>query len=381
MLRCRPGAGLLGAVRALPPGRPAPPPPRRRSPTTGDDMKTRTLLSAALLAAPLLAAPASARDLTIVGFGGGYQDSAREHLFEAFEKATGIAVSDDTYNGEMARIYAMVQNKDVTWDIVMVEAPEMVRGCEDGIFAAIDYSIVDKDKFIPGATHECGVGGTGWGAALFYDTARHPDGPQNLADFWNTEKFPGKRSLRSGPKMTLEAALLADGVSRDELYQVLATPEGVDRAFAKLDEIKSDIVWWKSGAQPLQFVGSGEVEYALAYTSRVLRAAAEENKPYELKWNTLFYSIDYWTVIEGSDKQDEAMRMIDWITDLEQLKAQAAVWPISPANAAFNADPALMQANPGMVLNHADEGLFIDTEFWITHGDDLEARFASWAAN
>ncbi|MCC5968975.1 MAG: ABC transporter substrate-binding protein [Pararhodobacter sp.] len=347
-------------------------------------MSTKSYRTSVFVAVPLVAAMAtgvSARDLTIVGFGGGYQDSAREHLFMGYERATGVSVSDDVYNGEMARIYAMVEADDVTWDIVMVEAPEMVRGCEDGVFAPIDWSVVNADKFIPTGVHECGVGATGFGVALFYDTSRVSEGPQNMVDFWDTERFPGRRSMRTGPKMTLEAALLADGVPLAEVYDVLSTPEGVDRAFAMLDEIKDDIVWWSAGAQPLQFVGSGEVEYALAYTGRILRAIDEENQPYEMLWNTLIYSIDYWTVVQGSEHTEEAMRMIEWITNAEPLLAQAAVWPISPANAEVNSDPAVQAANPGMVLNHADQGLFIDTDFWIEYGDDLEARFAAWAAN
>ncbi len=39
-------------------------------------------------------------------------------------------------------------------------------------------------------------------------------------------------------------------MAKDELYDVLGTDEGLDRAFAKLDEIKDAIpVWWTSGAQ------------------------------------------------------------------------------------------------------------------------------------
>lgn len=340
-------------------------------------LKSTTLATAALALA--LPCAALARDLTIVGFGGGYQDSAREHLFEAYEAATGTPVSDDVYNGEMAKIYGMVETGNVTYDIIMVEAPELVRGCEDGVFAKIDYEVIDAGKFIEGATHECGVGGTGWGAAMFYDKTKHPEGPSNFAEFWDVEAFPGTRSMRTGPKMTLEAALMADGVAKEDVYEVLGTDEGVERAFAKLDQIKDNIVWWKSGAQPLQLVGSGEVDYAMGYTGRII-GANNEGADYALHWNTLMYSIDYWTVVSGSDMTEEAMKMIDWITSPEPLRAQAAVWPISPANKEVNADPALQEANPGMVLNHADEGLFISTEFWIQHGDELEAKFTAWAA-
>ncbi len=322
---------------------------------------------------------AQARDLMVVGFGGGFQDTAREHLFEAYEAASGQAVSDDVYEGDMAKVYAMVQANDVIYDIIMVEAPELVRGCEDGVFEPIDWTIVNKDKFIPTGTIKCGVGAAGWGAALFYDKARHATGPQTFAEFWDTATFPGKRSMRGGPKMTLEAALMADGVPADQVYEVLATDEGVDRAFAKLDEIKDDIIWWKSGAQPLQFVGSGEVDYAFGYTGRIIRANGE-GADYDLVWPTLLYSIDYWAVVKGSPMTKEAMQMLEWITEPGPLRAQAAVWPISPANAEINTDPEIRASNPGMVLNHADEGLFLDTEFWILYGDDLEARFTNWAA-
>ncbi|MEL6078769.1 extracellular solute-binding protein, partial [Stenotrophomonas maltophilia] len=73
--------------------------------------------------------------------------------------------------------------------------------------------------------------------------------PGSWADFWDTKQFPGKRGLRKGAKYTLEFALMADGVPRDQVYQVLRQPGGVDRAFRKLDQIKTQIQWWESGAQ------------------------------------------------------------------------------------------------------------------------------------
>lgn len=346
-------------------------------------MKHTRLRTPLILALPLalgFAMTAQARDLVIVGPGGGYQDAARETLFKSFQEASGIKVSDDASDGELAKIYSMVETGDVIEDIEMIGEPELLRGCEDGIFEPIDYSVVKKDKFVEGTALKCGVGGAGWGAAVFYDKAKHPDGPQTFADFWDVTKFPGKRSLRSTAQMTLEAALMADGVPADKVYEVLATDEGVTRAFAKLDELRGNIVWWTTGAQPLQFVGSGEVDYALGFTGRIQRAITEDHKDYQLDWDTLIYSVDYWAVVAGSPMKDEAMKMIDWITDPAPLRAQAAIWPISPANKEVNEDPAIRKANPGMVLNHADEGLRLNTEFWVTHGEDLEARFASWAA-
>jgi putative spermidine/putrescine transport system substrate-binding protein len=333
-----------------------------------------------LVAISLLAvAPASARDLMVVGFGGGFQDNARKDLFQAYATETGHPVKDDVYNGEQAKPYAMVKANDVAWDVVMVEAPELARGCEDGVYARLDWSVIRKDKFGPGGTSSCGAGAVGWGVALFYDETRVKDGPKNYSDLFDLAKFPGKRSLRSGPKMTLEIALMADGVARDDVYKVLATKDGQDRAFKKLDGIKPQIVWWKSGAQPLQFVGSGEVTYAVGYVGRTANAA-KDGAHYPLLWNTLLYSYDSWAVVKGAPDAAEGMKLIQYMTDPKPLLALAQDWAVSPATAAVADDPAVRAKNPAMVANHSDEGLFIDTDFWVEHGDDLEARFATWAA-
>lgn len=343
--------------------------------------KTKMLLSAGLLALGAFSAtvPASARDLMVVGFGGGFQDNARKHLFQAYAAEKGVKVADDVYNGEMAKIYSMVKSNDVTYDVVMVEAPELARGCEDGVFEKLDWSVIDQKKFIPGGTTACGAGAVGWGVSLFYDQARTPNGPASYAELWDVQKFPGKRSLRSGAKMTLEIALMADGVPAADVYKVLATPEGQKRAFAKLDALKPNIVWWKSGTQPLQLVGSGEAAYAVGYVGRTIRAN-EGGAKYPVQWNTLLFSFDYWSVVRNSPNKAEAMKLISFMTDAKPLANLAQDWAVSPANAAVASDPEIVKKNPGMVANHAKEGLFINTEFWVEHGEDLEARFNAWLA-
>lgn len=331
------------------------------------------------LIACLVATPAIARDLTVVAGGGGFQDNARKHLFQGFAQATGQKVVDDIYDGEQAKIAAMVKNHDVTWDVVMVEAPEMVRGCEDGLFEKMDWSIVDKAKFIPNGTATCGAGAVGWGVTLFYDTKRIPQGPTSYAQLWDTKTWPGKRLLRNGAKMTLEIALLADGVAPAEVYKLLATQAGQDRAFAKLDAIKPDLMWWKSGAQPLQLVGSGDVAFAVGYVGRTAKAA-QDGAAYPLLWPTMLFSFDFWTVVKGSSNTTQAMKLVNYMTDAAPLRALAQDWAVSPATAAVAQDPAIRAKNKAMVAEHAADGLFIDTEFWVQYGDDLERRFAAWVA-
>jgi putative spermidine/putrescine transport system substrate-binding protein len=339
-------------------------------------MMLRLIAATLLLAGTAAAQP---RELTVVGFGGGFQEAARRALFQPFAAASGIAVRDDTYNGEMARIYAMVRNRDVVWDLVMVEAPELARGCEDGVFAKVDWAAMGRERFIAAGQHECGVGAVAWGAAVFWDSARTPAGPASFAELFDVQKFPGKRALRTGPKMTLEIALMADGVAQADVYRVLATRAGQDRAFAALERIRPHLVFWRAGAQPFQLVASGEVAFATGFTGRVVSANAQGAR-LAMNWDTMLYSVDYWAMPANGPRATDAARMINWMTQLDPLLALAAIWPASPAHRAFSERADLVAANPNSVASNASRGLFIDTQFWIEHGEDLEKRFAAWAA-
>ena len=101
------------------------------------------------------------------------------------------------------------------------------------------------------------------------------NGPKSWKDFFDTAGFPGKRGLRKGPKFNLEFALYADGVPAKDIYSLLATKKGVERAFAKLGTIKKDIIWWETGAQPQQLLAAGEVLMTAAYSGRDREASMQ----------------------------------------------------------------------------------------------------------
>jgi putative spermidine/putrescine transport system substrate-binding protein len=340
----------------------------------------RRLLFAALLAAPiagLLASPAAARDLTIVAGGGPLQDHMRTTLFVPFGAANNLRVADTSYDYNVGPIRAMVQARNVTWDVVMVEAPDLVQGCEDGVFEKIDWSIVNRNKFLPGGAIDCGAGAIGWGVVLFHDQARNPNGPTTYAEFWDVQRFPGKRALRRGARITLEVALMADGVAQTDVYRVLATAEGQRRAFAKLDALRPHLMFWSGGQQPLELVNAGEVAYAVGFVGRVTNAMRAGAR-YTLNWGTLLYAYDYWAVVRGSPHVAQAMRLIEFITEPGPLRELTKLWPINPVTAAVATDPEVRARNPLMMSNHVDQGLNISTAFWIEHGPELERRFAAW---
>ena len=224
-----------------------------------------------LAAAAALALPALAQhNITVVNFGGANGAAQKKAYFEPFEKTGAGKVVAVEYNGEQAKIKAMVEAKKVTWDVVEVESPDLSRGCDEGLFEKMDWAKVgNKADFQKAAVHECGVGTFVWSTVMAYDGDKLKTAPTTWADFWDVKKFPGKRGLRKGAKYTLEFALMADGVAPTEVYKVLATRDGVDRAFRKLDELKPHIQWWEAGAQPPQYLASGDVVMSSAYNGRI----------------------------------------------------------------------------------------------------------------
>jgi len=138
-------------------------------------------------------------------------------------------------------------------------------------------------------------------------------------------------------------------------------------------------MWWKSGTQPVQLIASGDATYAVGFTGRIVRAN-EGGSKYPLLWKTLLYSVDYWAVVKGSPNAKEGMKMVEWITDSKPLLTLAETYAVSPANKEAAANPALSVKNPGMLSSHVADGLFINTEFWVANGEDLEQKFNAWQA-
>lgn len=106
-------------------------------------------------------------------------------------------------------------------------------------------------------------------------------------------------------------ALIADGVALDKIYDELGTPEGVDRAFMKLDTIKKDVVWWEAGAQPVQLLADGEGTMATGYNGRFFDAMVGEGKPFEIIWDGQYMDLDMFAIPKGSPNPEAAMQYLE----------------------------------------------------------------------
>lgn len=344
-------------------------------------MKNKSLLLSVLCSCLALSGLASATDLTVVSYGGKNKDAQAKAYYEPFQKATGIKVIGSDYSGELAKIKAMVDTRSVTWDVVEVGSSELARGCEEGLFEKLDWTqIGDNKDLINGAVQNCGAGIFVWSTVLAYDGDRLKTAPKSWKDFWDIKKFPGKRAMHKGALYTLEIALLADGVPRQEVYKQLATPAGVERAFKKLDQLKPYIQWWEAGAQPAQYLASGDVVMSTAYNGRIA-TAQKEGKNLKIVWDGNIYDFDYWAIPKGSAKKAEALRFIGFANKPENQKVFAENIAYGPASkkALTLVDKKVLAELPTAPQN-ISHAVVVDTQFWTDFGETLEQRFNAWAA-
>lgn len=354
--------------------------------------KTLALTTAlGLIASPVLA------DVNLLSWGGAYGNSHVEAYAKPFEAETGIKVNIADADNPATPIKAMVEAGNVTTDVASVEYADAVRLCDEGLLEEIDPAILvaaedgtaAADDFIEGAVTDCFVATDVYSMVLAYDDSKFPDAkPATPADFFDLEKFPGKRTMRKGAKFNLELALMADGVPAAEVYDTLGTPEGVDRAFAKLDSIKDNVIWWEAGAQPPQLLADGEVTMAYAFNGRIFNAAQGEGKSFKIIWDGQIYEMEGWVVPKGAKNLEDAMKFVAWTTSpAPQARAAEFISYGPPRKSAAalvgNIEGTDQPMGPNLPTTEANmtNALGSNLEFWVDRDAELNERFNSWLAS
>lgn len=355
-------------------------------------MKKLLVLTTALT----MVSSAAMADLTVMSWGGAYGGAQTEAHVKPWAAKTGKAAVMLDSDNPAAPIKAMVEAGNVTLDVASVEYADAIRLCDEGLLEPIDASMLPAgsdgtpaaDDFVAGAVTECGVSTDVWANVYGFDTTKFADGgPTTAADFYDLAKFPGKRGLRKGAKGNLEFALMADGVPAAEVYAVLSTPEGVDRAFAKMDSIKSEVVWWEAGAQPPQLLADGEVVMSTAYNGRLFAAAIGEGKPFQIVWDGQVYENEMYVVPKGAPNKDDAMDFIMFATSTEGLRAQAQNISYGPSRKSSMKEELIYKDGTTVMAPHLPtapenltNALLSDFEFWVDKDAELNERFNAWLA-
>lgn len=325
---------------------------------------------------------AQAETLNVVTFGGAFENATRQAFFNPFTAKYKTKFTFESYDGGLAKLSAMVQAKNTTWDVMDLETNDMINACDEGLLQPFDKKLLgDTSDFLPGSISKCGVTSMVWSTIYAYDASKLKTRPTTIADFFDTKKFPGKRGLRKSPKVALEWALLADGVPKADLYKVLGTPAGLDRAFKKLDTIKSDIVWWDAGSQPPQLLADGAVVMTQAYNGRIADAVHKDHKPFKIVWDGQVYDYEWWGVPTGSKHAATAMKFIAFASQAKNYSTFTKFIPYAPPRkkAIPLIDKAVLNDMPTAPENYKN-AVQIDASFWADNGDEINKRFQTWLA-
>ncbi len=313
--------------------------------------------------------------LAVVSWGGDYQTAMTKAWFDPYAQShprTTILQDEPT---DYQTLEAMVASGAVAWDMVDVENDFGLSDSQD-LLEPIDCSKVPCDELQPDRFRTTGyrVPVMRWGLVQAYRTdAWGGAKPQSWADFFDLQRFPGKRAIRRSATGSgiLEAALLADGVDPNALY-----PLDLDRALAKLETIADQIVWWQDGQECPQMLADGAAVMGICYNGRVY-SFQQAGDPIDIQWNGALIQADYLVIPKGSRHKDAAMDLIAYITSADHNAELSKYIPYAPANAnaASAADPAM---KPYLPSTYAAETVPRDDEWLSANRDAIAARFDAW---
>ena len=342
-------------------------------------------------------------DLTIVSWGGAYTASQQKAYHDPYMAANPDVriINDDSGAEGLAKIRAQVESGNVTWDIVDMISSDAIIACDEGLIEEIDPDLwlapapdgtpASEDFFAgtltPGGTN-CFIPQLVYSTTFGYRTDVFKGRqPSTIADVFDLETFPGKRSLEKRPIANLEWALIADGVPVKDVYEVLSMPGGVDRAFSKLDTIKDHVIWWSKGAQPPQLLADGEVVIASAYNGRLFSAIAEKNQPIAMLWDWQAFDLSGWVIPRGVKNLDAVKAYMRFATDTQRLADLTKFISYGPAR--YSSGPLVgkhvelgIDMKPHMPTDekNAKTVLIFDYVWWADHRAELDEYFNAWLA-
>jgi len=296
-----------------------------------------------------------------VGTGGTSVSSREETVFKNFTDLTGVATQADVSPG-MAKFYAAAEKGgDLPWSLVEFGTKgDYLQAREAGLLEPLDYSKIPKEDLEEGTYDEFGMDFWRSASVLTYNTESFPDeasAPKKLSDLYDTATYPGKRCLFQYPQYgaTLESALLADGVAAEDLY-----PLDVDRAFAKLDTIKDDIVWWSDGEEVVRLMAAGECDLGITWSGRTYNGVVNNGAPLAIAWGEAMTMISTYGIPKGAPNVDAAQALLSmWVRDLDGQEAMLTKIPY---------------VNP--IIPLAERGFPENLQPWLAAGDNLETTFA-----
>jgi putative spermidine/putrescine transport system substrate-binding protein len=342
----------------------------------------------ATVAALALATVASRAEETITMSmdGGSFEEGMREAVLNDAEKELGIKIVVDANTGNgLADIRAQVQSGHPTYDVMIQGDYGFPLAAREGLLEKLDYSVIKADGVPESSKADTCIAAYEWATVIGYNTESFPEGkphPHGWATLWDVSTYPGERSLRRRPMVNLEAALIADGVAPADVYTVLKAPDGVDRAFKKLEELKPHVAaWWTSGAQSVQLLDDAEATAGTIWDGTVTGAMTDGAKiNYDTDQEVIQF--DCWAIPKGSAHVATAQKLIAYMMRPE---VQARYAQVKGGSAPSNLDaykngliPADVAASFPTSPEKRKTAIVLDAKWWSENIDKIEPRFTEF---
>lgn len=313
--------------------------------------RRRFLAGLGILAAPALlgrASPAFAQDKQLIAatWGGATSDAIQAAMGDAFLAQTGITVKQDGSGPSEGAVLAQIESGKIAWDVMQLEFNSSITLGKQGKLGAIDYNVVSKDRVVGNQQHEWAVASFFNTYVLVYDKATYGDNPpRTWADFFDTEKFPGTRTIPKWLTGMPEAALVADGVAPDQLY-----PLDLDRAFAKIETLMPHVsAVWSSGSESQQLMLAGDATMGMLWGARASLVHRETDGAVTFAYDNGFLFADAWSYPVGNPAGAEAANQFIALAQDPQLQLEVlrlvGLGPANPETAALVPEE-LQQFNP-----------------------------------
>ncbi|SLN33943.1 Bacterial extracellular solute-binding protein [Ruegeria meonggei] len=327
--------------------------------------------------------------ITFTSWTGPYMRSQMLGFVRPYEEASNAKVHVAHYNGGISEIRDQVESANVIWDVVDLTQADSLRACEEGLLENIsNIELPDgvdgtpfRDDFVEGALNDCGVGVIVWGTAYAFNSSQFADTPPStIADFFDTETYPGPRAIRNDPTVIMEWALMADGVAREDVYPTLETEEGVERALKKMDGIKSGLQIWETGREPVRMLNAGDVAMSSIWATTGATAAQEEGADFTVNMDGRVIELDLFGIPKGSQNKEGAIDFIRFASSSNSLADMVGHLPNGPtrkSSMALLSDDVLARIPNGPAY---EDNLYIlsDAEWWANNHARLEEAFRSW---
>jgi len=338
-------------------------------------------LTRGVLALFLSSSLASAAEINIGVYGGDNAKAQQQAWHNSWSQESGHIANAVMLGGRLEPIREQVANGRSNYHVVELNSVDTAKACDSGLLERLSFANMgfNSQVLLKGAVNACGVGFLVFSNVLAYSPKYVKNPPKSWADFWDVNKYPGKRALRKTALYSLEFALMADGVEAKDVYTVLMTKEGQDRAFAKLSQLKPNIVWWRDENIPniLQRLSTGEIAMTSMFNGRIGKDL--KARGVNFTWQDAIYDMDYWAIPKGVNNQEAAQSFIKFSLQPQNQRVFIGLIDYGPSNrlAMDLVTEEEKEALPTAPENIVQQ-LAVNEFFWADYGEQLERRFEQW---